>query len=118
MYTIGMAAQRILEAEAWHHPLTEMHGVLRVGGTRLTLDLLVHAYQDGLTAEEIHIQYPSVSLSDIYSTILLYINCKTDVDAYLASRECERREAEVEIRKRYGKPNLRERLLGRKGERG
>jgi len=118
MYTIGMAAQRILEADVWHNPLTELDGALRVGPTRVTLDAVIHLYQDGLTAEEIQIQYPSLDTKDVYATILLYLNRKEEIDAYLASRAREHREAEIEIRKRYGQPNLRERLLKRAAERG
>jgi hypothetical protein len=37
-------------------------GVVRVGGTRVTLDTVVAAFKDGATAEEIVYQYPSLSL--------------------------------------------------------
>ena len=35
-------------------------GVVRVGGTRVTLDTIVVAFQQGATAEEIAEQYPAV----------------------------------------------------------
>jgi hypothetical protein len=34
-------------------------GVVRVGGTRVTLDTVVIAFEQGATAEEIVLQYPS-----------------------------------------------------------
>jgi uncharacterized protein (DUF433 family) len=41
-------------------PLAEdSHGVYRVGGTRVTLDLLVHAFNRGATAEEIVQKFPA-----------------------------------------------------------
>ena len=49
-------------------------GVLRVSGTRVTLDTLVAAFQDGATPEEIAQQYPSIPLADIYAVIGYYLN--------------------------------------------
>ena len=40
-------------------------GVLRVGGTRVTLDTVVGAYRMGRSAEEILESYPSLHLADI-----------------------------------------------------
>lgn len=37
-------------------------GVIRIGKTRVTLDTVVYAFQDGATAEEIASQYPSLDL--------------------------------------------------------
>ena len=40
-------------------PLTmDTDGVVRVGGTRVTLDTIIYAFLDGATAEEIVQQYP------------------------------------------------------------
>ena len=49
-------------------PLTaDSDGVIRVAGTRVTLDTVAEAFQQGATAEEIVQQYPSLSLADVYS---------------------------------------------------
>jgi uncharacterized protein (DUF433 family) len=40
------------------------HGVYRVGGTRVTLDLVVRAFNRGATAEEIVPDFPDLQLSD------------------------------------------------------
>ena len=37
---------------------TDVDGVIRVAGTRVTLDTLVEAFNEGGTAEEITQQYP------------------------------------------------------------
>ena len=51
-------------------PLTTTEdGVLRVGGTRVTLDTVVHAFGQGATAEEIVGRYPTLALDDGYATI-------------------------------------------------
>jgi len=44
-------------------------GVIRVAGTRVTLETLIAAFSDGATAEEIVQQYPSLTLADVYSVI-------------------------------------------------
>lgn len=45
------------------------HGAWRVGGTRVTLETLVAAVDCGDSAEEIHEQYPSVALGDVYAVL-------------------------------------------------
>ncbi len=49
--------------------LTDKDGVVRVGGTRVTLDTVVAAFKEGATAEEIVQQYPSLELADVYAVI-------------------------------------------------
>jgi uncharacterized protein (DUF433 family) len=48
---------------------TDADGVVRVAGTRVTLDIIVSAFEAGATAEEIAQQYASVPLVDVYSVI-------------------------------------------------
>ncbi len=51
-------------------PLTvSAEDVIRVGGTRVTLDIVIGPFQDGATPKEIVYQYPSLSLADIYAVI-------------------------------------------------
>jgi uncharacterized protein (DUF433 family) len=42
----------------------DAHGVYRIGGTRVTLDLVVRAFNRGAT-EEIAQRYPALNLADI-----------------------------------------------------
>ena len=62
-------------------------GVIRVGKTRVTLDTVVYAFQDGATAEEIASQYPSLDLSDVYLVIAYYLKHRAEVETYLQERE-------------------------------
>ncbi len=39
-------------------------GAVRAGGTRVTLDTVVFAFNQGATAEEIAYQYPALNLAD------------------------------------------------------
>ena len=49
--------------------LADKDGVVRVRGTRVTLDTVVTAFNDEATAEEIVHQYPSLQLADVYAVI-------------------------------------------------
>ena len=59
------------------------HGVWRVAGTRVMLDSVVAAYQQGHSAETIQQQYPALSLADVYGAITYYLRHRDDVDYYL-----------------------------------
>jgi uncharacterized protein (DUF433 family) len=48
-------------------------GVMRVSGTRVTIDTVLAAFAEGATAEEIAQQYPSISLADVYQVIGYYL---------------------------------------------
>ena len=61
-------------------------GVIRIARTRVTLDTVVNAFQEGATAEEIAQQYPAVSLADIYSLIGYYLRRRLEIETYLAQQ--------------------------------
>lgn len=64
-------------------------GRMRVGGTRVLLDLLIYAFRLGSTPEMITDQYPSLSLDDVYLAIGYYLRHREAVDAYLREQEKE-----------------------------
>ena len=68
-------------------------GVLRVRGTRVTLETVLAAFADGATAEEIAQQYPSIPLADVYQVIGygLRHSCP-NLEPYLARRRQDIRE--------------------------
>ena len=47
-------------------------GTIRITGTRVSLDSVLHHYQQGATAEEIALRFPALRLADIYSFILAW----------------------------------------------
>jgi uncharacterized protein (DUF433 family) len=89
-------------------------GVVRVAGTRVTLDTIVGAFDAGATAEEIVQQYSSVPLADVYSVITYYLRHKTEVCAYLQRREEHAETVRAEVERRFPSSGLRERLLARR----
>jgi uncharacterized protein (DUF433 family) len=105
----------ILQIQPVSLPLTsDKHGVVKVGGTRVTLDTVVKAFLRGATAEEIAQQYPSVSLADVYATISYYLQNQKEVDAYLSKRKKQAQAIKAENEKRLDPHGIRERLMARK----
>jgi len=68
--------------------LTE-DGTIRVTGTRVSLDSLVHEYEHGATPEEIAISFPSVRIEDIYAAITYYLNHRERVEEYMRQQEMD-----------------------------
>jgi uncharacterized protein (DUF433 family) len=93
---------------------TDADGAVRVGGTRVTLDTLVEAFHEGLTAEEMAQPYPSVALADIYAVIGYYLRRRTEVEAYLEERRQKAREVREWNEARTDPRGIRERLLARR----
>jgi uncharacterized protein (DUF433 family) len=89
-------------------------GVLRVTGTRVSLDSVIFAFNEGATPEEIVQQYPTLDLKDVYAVISYYLQNLTEVENYLAQRHVERQELKKEIESRFDPRGLRARLLARK----
>jgi uncharacterized protein (DUF433 family) len=106
-----MNAANLLERVPIH---TDAHGVVRVAGTRVTLETIVEAFETGATAEEIAQQYPTVPLVDVYSVITYYLRHTTEVEAYLREREAIAGRVREEAERRFPSAGIRERLLARR----
>ena len=65
----------------------EADGTLRVGQTRVLLEMVVDAFEDGATPETIVQSYSSLRLPDIYAVISHYLNHQEEMDEYLHQRE-------------------------------
>ena len=63
------------------------HGRLRVGDTRVLLDLVIYAYWRGETPETITENYPTLSLEDVYLAIGYYLRHRSEIDFYLREEE-------------------------------
>lgn len=88
-------------------------GVIRVGGTRVMLDTIVYAFQDGATTEEIVQQYPALNIRDAYLAIGYYLSHRTEIDDYLREAERQGELVKRENQSRFDTRDLRERLLAR-----
>ncbi len=96
-------------------PLTiSADGVVRVGGTRVTLETVVGAFHDGATAEEIVQQYPSLALADVYAVIGYYLHYRPEVNEYLRQQQERSDQARQQNERQFDPTGLRERLLARR----
>lgn len=94
--------------------VTGADGVVRVGATRVALDVVIAAFREGATAEEIAQQYPTLQLADVYSVVGYYLRHQTDVDAYLNNRRRRAGEVRQENETRFDPVGVRDRLLARR----
>jgi uncharacterized protein (DUF433 family) len=91
-------------------------GVVRVGGTRVTLDTVVTAFEEGATAEEIVQQYPSLALGDAYAVIGYYLGHRREVEGYLGQRRDHSSEIRRQNTAHFDLAGVRARLLARRSE--
>ena len=98
--------------------ITDADGVVRVGGTRVTLDALVAAFRQGATAETIADQYPSLQLGDVYTVLGYYPRHQAEVNAYLDKRRQLAAQVRQENETRFDPTGVRERLLARRNSQG
>ena len=85
-------------------------GSIRVIGSRLKLDMLVHCFQVGDTLEEIHEGYPWVNIAQIKAIIGWYLDHKAEADEYLREEEEEAEKIFKELDSRPESIAFREKL--------
>jgi uncharacterized protein (DUF433 family) len=100
-------------------PLREdEHGAIRVGNSRVLLELVIRAFLDGATPEAIVQRYDTLSLPDVYAVITYYLARPAKIDAYLRRCEEEAQATRSMIEaKQPARPDLRETLLNRARQR-
>ena len=90
------------------------NGAARVAGTRVPLELVLWAHQDGKRPEEIAAQYPTLRTDDVYAALAYCLRNPDETEAYLRETEADAEAAEAELDARY--PDRREhaeRILAR-----
>ena len=85
-------------------------GIIRVGGTRVRLDTIVFAFNQGYTAEEILSQFPALDLADVYAVISYYLNNRKDVDEYIQQQKIEADQLRQQFESQPGYQAFRQRL--------
>ena len=97
--------------------LASEDGTIRVAGTRVSLDSVLHHYEQGATAEEIALRFPALRLADIHSCLAYYLNHRDQIGEYLKR---QRRQADdlqglisTDPLQQQGMARLRERIQQR-----
>lgn len=94
---------------------TDADGALRIGESRVLLELVIRAFQDGATAETIVQRYPSTSLADVYAVIAYYLRHPEVIDRYLTERESQAELVRQKIDANQGDlSDIRARILSRR----
>ncbi len=96
-------------------PLREdEQGAIRIGNTRVLLDLVIHEFRNGATPEGIVESYDALALPDVYAILSYYLRHPDPIDAYLRRRELEAQEVQMKIEaSQPPRPNLRAVLMAR-----
>lgn len=94
-------------------------GAIRVGSSRVLLELVIRAFQDGATPETIVQRYETLGLAEVYAVVAYYLTHRQEVEGYLQERE----EQADEVRRRIeagqpARPGFRQELLARQARTG
>ncbi|HEX8230779.1 MAG TPA: DUF433 domain-containing protein [Chloroflexia bacterium] len=82
---------QIIEAERVPLHMDET-GSIRVGDTRVLLELVVSEHNTGVAPEQIVETYPTLDLADVYDVIDYYLRHRPEIDSYIEEREIKARE--------------------------
>jgi uncharacterized protein (DUF433 family) len=94
-------AKPLSSAPAYPHLAFDAHGVLVLAGTTMKVVELVMAQRaHGWSPEELHFQYPSLSLGQIHAALAYYWDLKEELDA-----DIERRSRYVEQARQEAGPS-------------
>lgn len=93
-------------------------GVLRVGKSRVLLELVIRAHRQGMSPREIVEMYEALEIGDVYAVIAFYLAHPAEVDEYLrrCDEEAEAVRRQIEAAQRPGP--TKEELLARARARG
>src|SRR5262249_12281278 len=92
----------------------EPPGVLRVGKSRVLLELVLHKFKAGATPEAIVQSYDTLKLGDVYAVITRYLESPEPFEEYLRIRDEAAVAARQKIEELQGpQGNLRATLLAR-----
>lgn len=92
-------------------------GGMRVTGTRVLLERIVHAFEDGATPEGIVQSYDTLQLADVYAVLTWYLRHKSEVETYLHERAGEAEAIrQAIVAKQPDKGELRARLMARRAQ--
>jgi uncharacterized protein (DUF433 family) len=97
----------------------EPQGVLRVGNSRVLLELVILAHQRGASPQDIVRMYDSLELADVYAVVAYYLAHPAEIDEYL--RKCDEQAETIQHQiesSQPSRPNLKQELLARAKERG
>jgi uncharacterized protein (DUF433 family) len=96
----------------------EPPGVLRVGKSRVLLELVIRSHQRGGAPQDIVQMYDTLNLGDVFAVIAYYLAHPGEIDEYL--RSCDEEAEAVRLKIEASQPigPSKEELLDRAQEKG
>jgi uncharacterized protein (DUF433 family) len=88
-------------------------GTIRIAATRVSLESVVHYYEQGATAEEIVLRFPTLRLADVHACLAYYLNHQEKVHEYI---QLQQQRAD-ELRERIAADPAQQRGLAQMRER-
>lgn len=88
-------------------------GALRVGNSRVSLDLVVEQYENGMTPEDMVRTYDTLVLADVHAVIAYYLRHRDEVRDHLKRRKAEAEALRAKIEAERPRVS-REELLARR----
>lgn len=85
-------------------------GVIRIGGTRVSLESLVVSYEAGASIQDLAEAFPDLSLYDIHSTIAYYLKHREEVQEYIGTRRRVAEATEARLREEFPEAYRRVRM--------
>ena len=94
----------------------EPTGAWRVGSSRVLVEILIRAFDDGATPEAICRNYPAVSLPEVYDLIAYYLRHRKEIEDYMRMRDLSAEKLRAGWEAIHGDQfkGIKERLLTRK----
>ena len=93
---------------------TDEHGAIRVGDTRVLLDMVIEEFHKGASPEGIVDSFDALSLPDVYAVLSYYLRDPGPIDEYLRRRADEAAVIRGKIEAAQPpRPNLRAMLMAR-----
>jgi uncharacterized protein (DUF433 family) len=87
--------------------------VIRIAGTRVSLESVLYQYKQGASAEGIALSFPTLSLGDVYTVIAYYLHHTKECEAYLEDVERQEDQLRQELEMKHPTTDIRVRLQER-----
>lgn len=92
-------------------------GIIRITGSRVSIDSIIHHYKLGATAEQIAYKFQGLRLADIHAAIAYYLSHREVIEEYLSTQEAKgdalQQQLESDPNYQAAMLEMRERLLAR-----
>ncbi len=74
-------------ADESRYILRDQHGVIRVGESRVMLDGIIVAWEEGHSPESIRAQYPALTLEEVYGAITWSLSHPDELADYMKRQD-------------------------------